>query len=298
MKGCALSALISFLGLILAIVAISAGLRHFYRVHPLDAAGVAIFAGLFAWVSVNLAMSTVKALRERAALRAGIAGTAPADGRPAIIVGRIDATGPALRAPLSGRECVAYWFEIYAYEDTGKSSSKVVYCDGTAITPSIIVTPTGSVRLFAVPEIECDEAELDFPAARERAAEKLRTTPFVPAPGFSKRPGIEQQWNDVDGDYCREVRRVEGDVDIADIKLSERHIERGAQVCVFGPYSVAKRAIVADPHDWSKLIRIMKGDPETIVKQLAASARRRGLGAVLLGGAAAGAIWAFVASLS
>ena len=134
---------------------------------------------MFAWLAVNLVISAGTAWRERRAIVAGIAGTPPVDGRKAILVGHIDAAGPALQAPLSGRDCVAYTFEIYEIRGSGKRQSKVVYCDGIALTPSLIVTRAGSFRLLAVPELVCDPADLDREAALTRAAELMRTLPFV-----------------------------------------------------------------------------------------------------------------------
>ena len=66
-----------------------------------------------------------------------------------------------------------------------------------------------------------------------------------------------------------------------------------ARVCVFGEYSAAKRAIVADPNDWSKVPRIMKGDPDAVVRQL----RSRVIGRTIGGHVAAGVAVAVVAAL-
>lgn len=298
MKGCASSALLSFLGLAALVTAIGAGLRRWYGTSPSDAIGVSIFGGLFAWLAVNLLIAAVNAWRERAALRAGIAGTPPVDGRQAILVGHIEPAGAMLRAPLSGRDCVAYTFEIYVWKFVGRSQSRVVYCDGIALAPAVIVTRAGSFRLLAVPELTLDEAELDREAALKRAAELMRTIPFVPPPKPFTRPEIEKQWNDDDGEYRRERKHVAEEVDLSLCKMSERHVERGARVCVFGQYSASKRAIVPDPNDWSKITRVMKGDPDAIISQLGSSIVRRLLGAVICGGVAAGLIAAFAAHVS
>ena len=111
------------------------------------------------------------------------------------------------------------------------------------------------------------------------------------------RPSIADQWNDDDGAYRREGRRVEGDVKLADCKMTEHHLERGARVCVFGQFSESKRAIVANPNNWSKITRVMKGDPDAIARQLRRSVVRRTVGALIFGGIAAGVIAAFVADV-
>ena len=293
MKGCAQSALLSFLGLVAAIVAISVGLQRWRGFELTDTIGVALFGGFFLWVSANLWMSAATAWRERAALAAGLAGTTPLDGRQTILAGHIEPIGPVLRAPLSGRECLAYSFEIYAMVSGFRRQTRVVYCDGIAVTPSMIVTRAGSFRLLAVPELDCDESLLDS-ESRARAADVMRTAPFEPPPPPFKQPSIGKQWSDDDGEYRRERRLVEGDVDLGKCRLSERALERGAPVCVFGQYSAAKRAIVADPADWSKITRVMKGNAESIVGQLGSSIIRRTIGALVVAALGVGGVVAFI----
>ena len=295
MKGCAFRALLSLVEFLVIAGLIGVALQRWYGVAPLDAMGALIFASVFAWMSVQLVRSAVTAWRERSALRAGIAGAEPIDGRPTILVGEIQPLGAAIRAPLSDRECVAYTFEIYEMKRVGKSSSKVMYADGVAITPSTIMTNGGSYRLLAVPELDCPESDLDDTAARARALEQLRTLTYEPSKPFS-RPSVEDQWNDDDGAYLRESRHVEGDVDVTRCRLSEKRLESGTRVCVFGHYSAAKRAIVADAGDWSKITRVMKGDAGVVARQLGASVVRRSIGAVLCAAAAIGVVAAFVSN--
>ena len=296
MKGCAFRALLQLVEFLVIAGLIGVALQYLYGVAPLDAIPALIFGGLLAWMSVQLVRSAVTAWREQAALRAGIAGAEPIDGRRTILVGEIQPLGASIRAPLSDRECVAYTFEIYEMKRVGKSSSKVVYADGVAITPSTIETRSGSYRLLAVPELDCPDTDLDGAAARARALEQLSTLTYEPRKPFS-RPSIEQQWNDADGAFLRETLHVEGDVDLTRCRLSEKCLERGARVCVFGEYSAAKRAIVANTHDWSQITRVMKGDADVVARQLGGSVVRRSIGAVLSAAAAVGVIAAFVSSL-
>jgi hypothetical protein len=296
-KGCAVSAVISLLGLVAITAALAVGLREWYGIAPQNAIGALLFAGVFGWMSANLLLSAVTAFRERAALRASSGGGTPADGRRTILAGYLEPSGPVLRAPLSGRECVAYTFEIYEMKRVGKTDSKMVYADGIALTPATIVTRGGSYRLLAVPQLDCSDSDLDRTTADPRAAELMQTLPFTPQPApFAKRPSIEAQWNDDDGAYSRLTKHVEGTIDLTRCRLTERHLERGARVCVFGHYSADKRAIVADPNDWSKITRVMKGDPDVIAGQLGASVVRRLIGAALTAAAAAGTLAAYVSS--
>jgi hypothetical protein len=65
---------------------------------------------------------------------------------------------------------------------------------------------------------------------------------------------------------------------------------------VFGEYSEARRAIVADPGDWSKVTRVMRGDPEAAVRQLRSRVIGRLIGGLVAAAAAAGVVAAFVSS--
>jgi hypothetical protein len=288
---------LSLLGLAAITAGIAVALREWYGIEPQDAIGALIFAGLFGWISANLVLSAVTAGRERAALRAAVGGETPRDGRRTILAGYLEPTGPVLRGPLSGRECVAYTFEIYEMKRVGKSTSKLVYADGIALTPTMIVTRTGSFHLQAVPDLDCPDSDLERTEAPQRARELMRTLPFKPPPAPFTRPSVEAQWNDADGAFSRQTRHVEGPIDLDKCRLTERLLERGARVCVFGHFSAAKRAIVADPNDWSKITRVMKGNPEAIAGQLGGSVVRRLIGATLSAAAAAGVLAAFVSSL-
>ncbi len=297
-KGCAFRLLVSLFGLAASVMGVAAALSYHYGVEWRAVIGVAALAGLCLWIAANLLKAAVSAWRERAALRAGISGVPPEDGRRAILVGRIEPLGVTSRAPLSGRDCVAFTFEAYEMRLIGRTRSKVPFCDGIALTPCTIVTRAGSFRLLAVPELDGDETALDRESALQHAIALMQTLPFDPSRKPFARPGIEQQGTDTDGEYRRERRHVERIEDLAKCQMSERHVERGAEVCVFGEYSAAQRAIVADPHDWSKITRVMKGGPEAIVRQLGASVVRRTIGMLVAAGIATAIVTAFVTNLA
>ena len=296
MKGLALKFLLQVLGLVALIGGTSAGIVNATGVAPVKTIGVSIGAGFFAWIAMALFVAAIRAARERRALRTGMAGVPPVDGRRAIIVGTIDALGAVLRAPLSDRECVAYTFELFKYQGSGKRRTRVTFAEGIALAPSAIVTQSGTYRLLAVPELDCQPSDLDSGTALPRAAELMRTVPCVPLVPFA-RPSVEARWSDDDGEYRRELRRFESPELPDEVQMTERVIERGARVCVFGAYSAERRAIVADRHDWSRIVRVMKGDPDAIVRQLGASVVRRSIGTIVFGAIAAALVAMFVSSL-
>jgi len=206
-KGCAVNAVFSLLGLAAIAAAIMVGLHRLYGAAPGDTVGVAIFAGVFGWMAANMVWTAFTAWRERSALLAGIGATAPVDGRSTVLVGRIEAVGPPLVAPFSGTECVAYGFEVYQMRGAGKRAHRAVYFDGIAITPSVVVTPAGSFRLLAVPDLDCEETSVSRETALRLAADHIRTTTFEPPPPPFSRPALEGQWSDDDGSYRRETRQ-------------------------------------------------------------------------------------------
>jgi hypothetical protein len=297
LKGCALSAVGSLIAGLAIGAAIWYSVSRVYDTPFEDTVGIAVLAGFFGWIAVNLLFSAAQAWMERSALVSGLAGTPPIDGRQAVLVGHIEPMGAPLVAPFSGTECVAYKFEISQMRGTGRQTFKAVYYDGSSATPSTIVTRAGSFRLLAVPEIEGNEANIPGETARRLAADFIARTTFEPPRQAFSRPAIEQQWSDTDGAYRRETRHVvDQEPNLADCTLSEWRLERGARVCLFGEYSAAQRAIVADPGDWSKVTRVMKGDPEAVVRQLRSRVIGRLIGGLVAAAAAAGVVAAFVSS--
>lgn len=235
---------------------------------------MAIFAGLFAWIGAAVLIAAVKAWRERARLIGGIAGEPPADG-PAMIVGHIESQGRLLEAPLSGKPCVAFTYEVYTMRGGTRNRTRTVCLDGIGLAPCQIVTRTGSFRLLAVPELDCEKEPLDLDAAVARANGRIRMLPVTPPRQPGSRPAIEAQWNDDDGEFLRESKHVDEAVDATTHWFIERRIEPGARVCVIGRFSSARRAMVPDPDDWSRITRIMKGDPEAVARKLGRSAVTR-----------------------
>jgi TM2 domain-containing membrane protein YozV len=295
-KGCAFNVLLSLLGLAAIVGAISFGLDRLYGLAPRDTIVASVLGGVGGWIVANLLLSALTTWRERGALVNGLAGTTPVDGRRAVLVGEIQPVGASLVAPFSGSECVAYTFEIYRISREFRQATKVVCFDGVALTPSVIVTRAGSFRLLAVPDLDCEETQVSSEVGRQRAADFIARTTFeTPAPGLA-RPSIERQWNDDDGAYQRDMRRVTEDVNLVECTLSEKRIPRGARVCVFGQYSQDRRAIVADPNDWSKMTRLMIGDAGAIVRQLRSRAIGRLVGALIAAAVVVGGLAAFVSS--
>ena len=108
----------------------------------------------------------------------------------------------------------------------------------------------------------------------------------------------ERQWNDNDGSFRRDSQRVTDEVVLAECTLTEKRIAPGVQVCVIGRYSAARRAIVADPNDWSKITRLIAGNVETVTAHLRSRAIGWLVAGVIVTAMVAGGLAAFVSSSS
>ena len=85
----------------------------------------------------------IRSLRERSAIRRGTRELPSQDG-PAVLIGRIDTARPVV-APLDGRECVAYTYEVTRDVKSGRSWTRFVLYKGVGLAPSQIVTGAGTI---------------------------------------------------------------------------------------------------------------------------------------------------------
>lgn len=267
MKGCARSCVLYLASYLAVVSAIVFTLHRQYSLSPDETGWVAAGAGFLLWVGFGWLFGIAQPIRERSSIRSDMSGTRPIDGKQTGIVGRIDAPGQRLKAPLSGTDCVAYKYEIYKMVRSGKNSVKSTFVDGIALIPSVITTQSGSYRLLSVPTLDFPEADLDHQTAVVNAEAHVRATVFEQKEGAWKRPKIEEQWTDDDGAYRRERKFTEDAIDIASCTLSEQHIKRGDAVYAFGLYSEQRGGLIPHPN-WAKQTRIMKGEGEDVIRQL------------------------------
>ncbi len=252
--------------------------------------GVSLLAGAFAWASVGLLWSAFHRGKERSALMGGVAGVTPEDGAHAVLVGTAEATGPLLRAPLDGSSCVAYAYEIQDDRGTGRKRFISNVARGVALTPTAIVTRTGSYRLLAVPALEASEPTATRSQMIECFQRYAREAIFIDQKGSADE--LLAQWEDVDGRYRSDVAYAPlADVDTSHWVLRQQHLAAGAQVCVFGRYSAARGGIVPSA---GGPVRLVRGNIEQVAASLQSMVVTRSLLAIGFAGAAAGVLWLFV----
>ena len=257
---------------------------------------VGALPGLFA---VSMIASAATRLKERGQLRKAAEGRRPPDGGRGVFFGRILREGPSLTAPVSGRECLLYRVRITHSESrrsTGRGPSPpdrtVTDAEGFALTPSVIQTATGLVKLrsFVKPEFKADRFTMSEAGKNVDA--------YLAAATFRGRGNLEDDdralqavLTDRDGAvrYDRGSRNLDPKVPY----MIEEHIVRnGDEVCVFGKFSASDVAIVPDPDNWMlSPTRVRRGSLEVLSRRLVLNAIGYALGATAW--AALAVAWAF-----
>jgi hypothetical protein len=251
-----------------------------------DTIGPSLLAGGFGWASLGLLLSAAHRWRERAAIRGGIAGEAPVDGRRTVLVGTLEPLGPTLRAPLDGAECLAYTYDISETRGSGKRRSTVTHFKGVGLAPSMIVTRTGSYKLLVVPDLEADAPHASVDEMIAAFRRHAHATTFS-GPETSAQELIDR-WNDADGAYRSDVAYATLDeVDFPRCQFAQQSVRRGASVCVFGPYSAQQGGIV--PSSTSP-VRLIRGNIEQVASSLRSKAIMRVVLGLLFGAVAAAVI--------
>jgi hypothetical protein len=237
--------------------------------------GVSLLAGGFAWAAIGLLASAAGRWREHAAIRSGAAGVAPVDGRATVLVGTLQPLGTPLRAPLDDTPCVAYSYAISIDRGSGRRRTVATIARGTGLTPSVVVTSTGSYKLLVVPEIEADEPTTSREQQLSRFLEYAGRTTFTPRAGSADE--LLAQWDDTDGDYRSDVAYAPLDsIATSHWILAQRHVPVGTRACVFGRYSRSQGGIV---NPLGGVARIVGGSPERVAASLRSkSVFRAGLG--------------------
>jgi hypothetical protein len=275
-------------------IAVSAGISGYLQARhnaaPIDTLGIAAMAGLIGWVGLGLLKAAYGTWRERRTVAGGIAGVRPVDGRGAVLIGRIQPQGVPLTAPLDGAACVTYTYEV-TQETGGRGRSIATHFKGVALTPSTILTASGSYRLLAVPDlVEADEAA-GSPSDHITAFERyVRATSFTGRDTAARE--LLDRWTDADGAYRSDIAYAVLDhVTLAKCRLEQRHVRPGAPVAVFGTFSADKGGIVPTTGLGGNP-RLVQGDVQRLVAVLGSTARTR----LVLGMLAAAGCYGLVAT--
>jgi uncharacterized protein len=242
---------------------------------------VALLGAVFSTIAVSSLWGVALSAGDALALGRARAGVPFADGRQEAAAGPIHPLGEPLRSPFGGQECAAYEYEAFVPGGGSGGEGKKMAFSGFGLTPSVIATPRGDVRLLAYPMLEhFPPAPLEAAEARARAENYFSSTRVEPI----KRLAVGKlyaQMKDLLTDDDGAVRKDLGIADgggggVADAlsgcDFQEKVVEAGAAVCALGHYSAARGGLAPDLSKATGLVRLVPGD--------LAAARR-----VLVGGA-------------
>ena len=265
----------------------------------------AVVGGLLGVGGVSLAWTLVVRSRERRALARAVAGRPLEDGRFGAAAGTIRPSGlRALTAPFSGRESLAYEYDVYRWKRTGSGRSasrdqEFAYY-GYGLVPCAIRTPLAEVRLLGMPQL--DDLAPQEPSggeARQRAAEWFASTAFEEVPRGAVRAAFREAMariTDETSEVRRDVRIGQPLNDATGWTLAERVIAPGEQVCVVGHFDATQGGLVPPPLGSGLTLRVLRGEPAAVARRLRTRMLATGvLGAIGL--AAAHAVLVFVASV-
>ena len=263
-------------------------------------AWVSVGAGFFMFVvlgSIRGAFtSAAEARRLRRTMEPGgfMAVDEPKDGETLTVFGTIRPLGEALVAPFSHKRAVLYSYEIEHYESRINSRSQTIKdYTGFALTPSVIDTHRGAIKLLAYPQLEGVDKEC--PIGQDsiaNASEYIRKTNWTPMEGLNIAAmyrEAKEMLTDDDGEIRKDLRVHPRD-DLNGTTLMEEVLAPGTQVCAVGKWSAERHGIVPDQ---SVPARLTVGDPRQVLRRLRGKVIASLLGGTILG-AAMNAILYFV----
>jgi len=261
-RGC-LIGIVFVVGMIAAYYAV---LRQYFE-WPGDAIA-ALLGGVFASMFISSIIGVVQAWRDARRIRRAEAHEQPRDGEVVAIVGTIRPIDAPLQSPFGGKPCVAYDYELSHVEhhqsNQGGTTEKVDVRDiaGLALTPSVIDTAWGGVRLLSFAMLDAfPNTRYGDPAARRRAASYIAGTTFKPmgvSKVFTALEALEEALTDEDGAVRMDWRMTSGEIGVQSGTLAEKIVGVGETVCAIGRYSAGRHGLFSDGP--TSIVRLTPGD--------------------------------------
>lgn len=262
---------------------------------------VPVIAGLFMAMVVGMIRTSFEAIGDvgrvkRAMEPAGFTVEQPKDGENLAVAGHIRPLGAPLTAPFSHKRAVLYSYDVEhpgVYRRNSNSGPTKDY-SGLALTPSVIDTPRGQIKLLCFPQIDDSTKEVVFgPDALDRAHDYVRSTQWNEMTGFNPAQiyrEVREMLTDDDGQIRKDFK-IHGCQDLSGATLMEQVIEPGAQVFAFGRWSEAKRGLVPDQ---GVPARLVVGDARQVLKTLRGKVTSGFVFALIFAGAVNGILYLMV----
>jgi hypothetical protein len=271
--------------------ALAAGYWYWIRTH-IDrpwSVWVSIIAGFLMAVVIGAIRTAIAAAgdarRVRRALEpGGFVGEQPKDGEKIAVAGTIRPLGEALLAPFSRKRAVLYSYEVEHIDSNRRSDMQNVKdYSGFALTPSIIDSMRGPVKLLCFPQLEGVEKEVAIaPDAVANANAYVRDTPWTSMADFNPAQiyrEVREILTDDDGQVRKDWRMSELQ-DLEGAELIEQVVTPGSQVFAIGKWSAEKRGLVPDN---GVPARLVVGDARHVLQALRGKVWGPLIGAILIG---------------
>lgn len=226
------------------------------------------------------------ARKNRALLDRALTGAPFEDGQRIAAAGPVMALGAPIAAPFSEIPCVFYSWEItHAHLSRPQSRpQKVKDFSGFALTPCVVQSPMGNVRILGFPVLEgFPEVVERGDLAYRRARAYLSSTSFEKVGVTNAFSQLRDLLTDEDG-HLRKDWRMAGDdfqLDPEVHSLWEQIVKDGETVCALGVYSTERKGIVP-AYGKGEGIKLVRGDSEKARKTLGGDGWKYGfMGTVL-----------------
>jgi hypothetical protein len=236
-----------------------------------DLLAAPILALLGLWFA-SAAYSVVKPSPGERALRRSLAGRAPVDGETVAACGAIVPIDSPLSAPLTGRECVAYEYDVFTWQWSGEDRRKQSDYTGMARTPSLVRTAQGDLLLHGFGSLDALPQEtLPWEQVSGRVVDWVAATTFTT---FERGMPIAQAFDRVQGMATATTARIDSRRDDAtlgpDRTYHERIVPAYTPVCAIGTFSSAQGGLVSSLTD---LVELHLGSPHEVLRHLAGKRR-------------------------
>ena len=235
---------------------------------------MALIAGFVAAIPLWLFLGSCYGLAQRYGemrlVRQSMTHESPRDGSKTAISGTV--RGTPRESPMTKRRCVIYEYKIFP-----GTESPVGVLEGFSMTNVNIDGPRGSIRLLAAPELAFPAQPLRDAEARANFDEYMAHTQFTTRPSFDLRNELahmQSTFDDDDGTLRYDLRRDIPGMQLHELTYQEKILEPGERVIAIGRYSAERHGLVADPNALLHSVKIMKGDPESVVRTLAKPNRK------------------------
>jgi hypothetical protein len=236
---------------------------------PADWIG-AIAGGFFMALTIGAFQNAFKARKDRARLERALAGVPFEDGQQVAAIGRIWARGAPLQSPFTRTPCVVCSWDISHESRGSKRNQTVKDFSGFMLTPCVVDTPAGNVRILGFPTLEgfANEA-LREPGAFANAGSYLESTPFEKVGVLQVFSQFKDLITDDDG-YIRKDWRMAGDDFVLNPQvhtLNEQVVRDDETVCALGFYSAEKGGLVQGFSKGGEGVTLVRGGVETAQKR-------------------------------